>query len=201
MKYKKHFFPSILLIAGCFLFSSVKAQNVDINILKNINPYNPSSSLWKAATNSAYPLSVAAPLTMLSVGYLNHNKELQHKGWTVVGALAINTVVVEALKYSVNRPRPYEQYVFIHPYDASEKGKSFPSGHTSTAFATATALSLECKKWYVVVPAYTWASLVGYARLYQGEHYPSDVLAGAVIGAGSAWLSHWLTHKYFAKRK
>jgi undecaprenyl-diphosphatase len=46
-----------------------------------------------------------------------------------------------------------------------------------------------------VVPAYGWAAMVGYSRLYLGEHYPSDVIAGAAIGAGSAFLSEWLTKK------
>ena len=68
------------------------------------------------------------------------------------------------------------------------------------AFATATTLTLECKKWYVAVPAYAWAAGVGYSRMYLGEHYPSDVIAGAVVGAGSAWLSHWATQKLFHKK-
>jgi undecaprenyl-diphosphatase len=53
----------------------------------------------------------------------------------------------------------------------------------------------------VVVPAYAWAAGVGYSRMYLGQHYPTDVLAGAAIGIGSAYLSNWLNKKYFAKHK
>ena len=183
-----------LLLGGTNLF----AQSGEVNLLHDINPTNPSSKVWQLATSSAYPVAVGVPAGMLVVGYINHDKNLQLKGWKIVGALAVNTVIAEGLKYAVNRERPYQQYpLLIHPYDASEKGQSFPSGHTSEAFAMAASLSIECKKWYVVVPAYTYAAAVGYSRLYLGEHYPTDVLAGAAIGVGSAYLSHWLAKKVF----
>jgi undecaprenyl-diphosphatase len=58
-------------------------------------------------------------------------------------------------------------------------------------------MSIQYKKWYVVVPAFAWAGSVGYSRLYLGEHYPTDVFAGAAIGIGSAYLSEWLNKKLF----
>ena len=57
---------------------------------------------------------------------------------------------------------------------------------------------------WVKITAFTWASAIAYSRLYLGEHYPSDVVAGALIGAGSAYLSNkaqaWLIQQH-RKRK
>lgn len=187
---------------GCFfLLQQNIAQNLEVDLLKNINSQTHSSDYWKTMNASVYPISIASPLTILSIGYLKKDKQLQQQGWQNLGALVINTVVTQGLKYGINRERPYEKYpTVIYPYQI-DNDPSFPSGHTSTAFTTATSLSINFKKWYVVVPAYAWAASVGYARMYLGEHYPTDVLAGAVIGTGSAFLSNWLTKKYFQRKK
>ncbi len=61
-------------------------------------------------------------------------------------------------------------------------------------------LTLQCPKWYVIVPAYAWAGAVGYSRLWLGMHYPSDVAVGALVGAASAYVSYkgmqWLHHRH-----
>ena len=183
---------------GCFSFCiTVSAQTTEVKVLERINPTHPDAFIMKAFTKSAYPVSVAYPVAMLATGFLEQNKNLQKGGWEAVGTLAINTAVTIGMKYTINRSRPYEKYPqLIHPY-VIETDPSFPSGHTSTAFATATTMSIQFKRWYVVVPAFAWATGVGYSRLYLGEHYPTDVAAGAVVGAGSAWLSHWLNKKIF----
>ncbi len=190
-----------VLVVLLFISVSAHTQNWDINLLNDINPQNPSSGYWQKTSSSTYAIGVGVPATQLIVGFIRHDKKLQKQGWETVGGLAINTIITQGLKYTINRERPYDKYpLLINPYQI-ENDKSFPSGHTSTAFSLATSLAIQYKKWYVVVPAYAWASSVGYSRLYLGEHYPTDVLAGAVIGAGSAWLSHYLNKKYFSKKK
>jgi membrane-associated phospholipid phosphatase len=198
MKLRKHIYKSILLIIGCFsFFVQAQAQNWDINLLKGINPQYPTSSIMKDFTNSSYPLGVATPLSLLAAGYIKKDKQLQHKGWEALGSIAIAAVITEGLKATVNRDRPYVKYpTSVFPKER-EGTASFPSGHASVAFATATTLTLEFKKWYVAVPAYAWAAGVSYSRLYLGEHYPTDIIGSAVAGCGSAVLSHWLSKKIF----
>jgi undecaprenyl-diphosphatase len=121
----------------------------------------------------------------------------------MTGAFVLSSVITQVTKNIVKRERPFDKYSFIVKR-SSGGGYSFPSGHTSAAFTTATSLSLLFPKWYVVVPAYLWAGSVGYARMYQGVHYPSDVLAGALVGAGSAWLGwkvqKWMDHIHHTKK-
>lgn len=200
MTYNQKLF-SILFIVGCFFFNRVNAQNNELELLDKINPYNPNSSFQINITNSVYPISIASPIALLTTGYISKNKSLQRKGWENVGTIAINSAITVGLKKIINRQRPYIEYpASIFPY-SRKTDASFPSGHTSTAFATATSLSINLKKWYVVIPAYAWATSVGYSRLYLGEHYPTDVLAGAAIGIGSAYLSNWINKKYFNQKK
>lgn len=190
---------SVFILLFVFQLNSF-AQNLDIDILKNINQ-NRNQKLDKSLnffSKSVYPVSLAAPLSMIGAGLIQKDKNLQRQGLTSLTSLTVSMGTTYVLKKIIARERPYEKYPFITPYYI-ENDPSFPSGHTTAAFSTATSLSLTFKKWYVVVPAYTWASTVAYSRLHLGVHYPSDVLAGAVIGAGSAWICYkanrWLQRK------
>jgi Membrane-associated phospholipid phosphatase len=177
------------------------AQNPDINLLRSIN-LNRNVSLDKSfnfVTNTAAPVSFGVPATLWIIGVTSHNDQLVQQG-VVSGSAAVLSLAVSYLaKYTIQRKRPYETYPDIQAF-STDKTPSFPSNHTSVAFASATYFSLAYPKWYVIVPSYTWASAVGYSRLHLGEHYPSDVLAGALIGAGSAFLCYklnkWIVKQY-----
>lgn len=92
-------------------------------------------------------------------------------GWTTYVAKSI-----------VQRPRPgvtHDDVNFVDGYKVADY-RSFPSGHTTGAFAIATVLSGQYPEYAPYF--YTYASLVGISRIYVGVHYPSDVLAGAALG-------------------
>jgi membrane-associated phospholipid phosphatase len=185
--------------------TAVQAQNADINLLKSINNNESSfkNSFFKADAQSVTIINIAAPAALFIAGELKHNKQLKKDALYMTGAFVLSSVITQATKRIVKRERPFDKYSFIVKR-SSGSGYSFPSGHTSAAFTTATSLSLLFPKWYVVVPAFLWAGSVGYARMYQGVHYPSDVLTGALVGAGSAWLGwkvqKWMDHKHHTKK-
>ncbi|MBN8720655.1 MAG: phosphatase PAP2 family protein [Sediminibacterium magnilacihabitans] len=201
MKQPSLMIKSILLIVGCFSFiQSFSQASWEVDMLRSINHNPPSSDFWKGISSTTKPLAIAAPLGMAAVALFNKDKQLAQKAYEVAGSLVIATITAQGLKVIVNRPRPYATYTGIYP-DVVETDKSFPSGHVSTAFSTAASVSIQCKKWYVTVPLYAWATGVGYSRMYLGQHYPSDVIAGAAVGIGSAYLAHWLNQKFFQKKK
>jgi len=201
MRFKK--FNHIIIF--CVVFQCVTtagvSQNVDIDILRSLNPENPQAAFWKGVSSSYLWVSGTATFGTLAYGLIKKDTQMQHNAAETILALGIDVVATEVLKRVVNRTRPQYDYPNDVYVISTTQGQSFPSGHTSVAFATATSFSLQYKKWYVVVPAYLWAGCVGYSRMYLGKHYPSDVLGGALVGAGSSLLSHWLNKKYFRKNK
>jgi undecaprenyl-diphosphatase len=168
----------------------------DIHLLRYIyTPFDrPSDNVFRFISNTTSSVVVGIPAGMVTIGLITHNDQAVRNGIVTLTASALNFGITEALKYTFKRNRPFIPYIDIQP-KAPGKSFSFPSGHSSSAFATATSLSLDYPKWYVIVPAYTWATSVAYSRLDLGVHYPSDVLAGAVVGAGCAYLTHVVNEK------
>lgn len=107
----------------------------------------------------------------------------------IVSVIAAYIVVDLVLKPLVCRERPFsvEDFQLLIPPPDSW---SFPSGHTASAFAGATAVLIHSRRWGCVAMAY--AFLVGLSRMYLCVHWPTDVLAGAVIGIFVAVVAVWV---------
>ena len=101
----------------------------------------------------------------------------------IIGALFTNVW----LKVVIARPRPYSDesgimhQIWLTMGQHMESDKSFPSGHTTSAFACMTPLFFAKKK-PVAISAFLFAFLMGVSRIYLAVHYPSDVLAGMIVG-------------------
>jgi membrane-associated phospholipid phosphatase len=181
---------SVLILVLSSVFSGVQAQNIDIDLLRSINHHRPTGldGSCQLISNTVTPFSIALPASLLLVGKLRSDKPMfangLKSGVAIVAAVSMSTV----LKYGIHRERPYSRYPDIEKL-SDDSTPSFPSGHTTSAFCTATSLSLMYPKWYVIVPSYSWAVAVGYSRMHMGMHYPSDVLMGAIIGTASSFLS------------
>jgi len=190
----------MLLTFFFFTLNDLQAQSVsELNTLRRINPDNPNSAIWNNLSNTSKYISVGVPVAYFAAGLIHNNKELKQKAVYTAAAILLNTASTTLLKNVVKRERPYHTFTRIFP-DKIKSEYAFPSGHTSSAFATATSLTISTKKWYVAVPAFAWSASVGYSRMYLGQHYPSDVIMGALVGSSSAIICHWAS-KQLAKRK
>jgi len=136
-------------------------------------------------TNTYRYGDIGIPAGLFIGGVLDHNQAMRENSAFVASSTAMSYGLEFLIKHIARRRRPFQQNSNLMPvYRAG--GYSFPSGHASSTFATATALSMAYPKWYVIAPAFLWAGSVSYSRMYLGEHYPTDVAAGATLGVGSA---------------
>ena len=114
---------------------------------------------------------------------------LPSAGLAALLAFGVASMVTGLIKGAVERERPFQADPGIEAL-GDPSGYSFPSAHTSTAFAAAMAVAIVCPRlrW----PALGLAALIGLSRMYMGVHYGIDVAAGVAlgigIGAGCGWL-------------
>lgn len=196
MRIPRHFW-----LVTAFLLTFLPAQGLDHGLLKHINTGRNSGldGLMKGISFSVYPVTAITPLSIWTSGVIIiPDSALRCKGFRAGVTTGISIGITLGLKYLVGRDRPYVTWQDLDPAD-HEPDPSFPSGHTTAAFATATGLTMTFPKWYVAVPAYSWAALVGYSRMHLGVHYPTDVLTGALIGTATGFLcfkaNQWLARK------
>ena len=114
------------------------------------------------------------------------NRDVKTLGILLLVALWLAHIVGPAVKQMVARPRPFLVYPDIKAL-VQTHGYSFPSGHAVYAFTCASLVCAFIKRHYVF---YLFAFLVAFSRVYLGVHFPSDVLAGALIGIMIGWVTY-----------
>lgn len=139
--------------------------------------------LSHAANHGRLWLGTAAGLGLVG-GPAGRRAALRGLGSLALASFTVNTLV----KWSARRPRPLLEGVpTIRRLARQPHTTSFPSGHSASAAAFATAVALESRRYGLLVAPV--AAAVAFSRVYVGVHYPGDVLAGAAIGAGAAALT------------
>jgi len=148
---------------------------------------------------------------LYAIGKIGGHKDVADLGWHGTEAVLLATGITNILKGTLGRARPYvtgdtnpRNFSFLRGFgrgipSQNAQGvlygngdfQSFPSGHTSTAFAAASAVTSEARRvwpksvWYVAPVMYGGATLVGLSRMYHNNHWASDVALGAAIGTFS----------------
>jgi membrane-associated phospholipid phosphatase len=189
----------LILIIAFFYSSDLAAQfrtdslkhapsTFDERLFWDINHLSDTSSALDktmlVASNSVLPLAIATPISFMAYGIGKHDAQATYDGFTIGAATATTIVFQELLvKQLVRRERPFRVIEDTRWIDSGVHGFSFPSSHSAISFGLATALSLRYPYWYVVAPSYLYAAIVTFSRPYLGVHFPTDILAGAIIGS------------------
>ena len=158
-------------------------------------------SLKNAAINVQYvadPGSIVIGVSMYAVGRIAKWRDLADLGLHGTEAVAISGAATALIKDLAGRARPYvsrdtnaHDFSFGRGIGHGGGYQSFPSGHTSAAFAAASVVTSESQRWWptgtrVVAPLmYGGATLVGLSRMYNNAHWASDVMFGAALGTFS----------------
>ncbi len=137
----------------------------------------PLTFVFKTASRLGdWPLWAAVGLCVMLLGGPQGRLSLMAGGLAVV----LSVIVFKLLKHRIGRPRPFESWEQLPCLLAPPDKFSFPSGHTMTAFAIYGAFSVLLPGVaLLILPA---AVLIALSRIFLGVHYPSDVLAGGLLG-------------------
>ena len=172
-------------------------QNIDNSILLFIKN-NMHSYIMDKAMVTITSLGNGGVVWIIIAVLLIINKKYRKIGFIVLGALTISAVLGEGiLKHLIQRIRPCADIPAINMLITKPLSYSFPSGHSASSFAGAAVLSNYFKKYKFVF--FGLAFLIAFSRLYLYVHYPTDVLAGIILGLlcskVSIILSQYITER------
>lgn len=162
--------PETLRLLGAGSATAFAAHQWDRQGIEEAQEHFRPSMFTAGNVGGGFLLQTGASLAAYSIGRFTGNETIASVGADLVRAQALSQGVVQAAKFATRRARP----------DGSDR-YSLPSGHTASAFATATVLQ-EHFGWKIGLPAYGFGAYVAASRMSANKHHLSDVLLGATIG-------------------
>ena len=192
-----------VLTTGAFILAAAIASPFDGSFAREAQEtewQHPSTVRRTAAffRELGDPGTVVLSLGAYGTGVLLHNRTVADVGLHATRAIVTSALLTSVLKGAFGRARPYAvgdsmpgSFGVGRGFGGGGQYQSFPSGHTTAAFAVAAVLSGESRhRWprrarYIVPIAYAAAALVGASRVYNDKHWMSDVMLGAGVGTVS----------------
>lgn len=200
------------LYAGAFVAGALALAPVDRELARSIQGAGPQANdlLRGSATGFrvlGHPGSITLSGALYLVGRAADRPSVADLGLHTAEAILFGQVFTVAGKTLAGRARPSRDPDNTTNFSlgrgwGDDDYQSFPSGHTSAAFAAAAAATGEIGRWWprYRVPAgialYGGATLVGISRMYNNKHWASDVIAGAAVGTFSGWKVVSYTHAH-----
>lgn len=162
------------LILGVFLPAAAVAATWDGYGIEESQEHLPRPAFEAGNIGGSFLVQTGLAVGTWAAGSWSGNARMTEVGGDLLRSQITSQVLVQGLKFATQRARP----------DGSNT-QSFPSGHTASAFATATVLERHFG-WKAGLPAYGFAAYVGLARMSANKHHASDVIMGAALGIASA---------------
>lgn len=175
--------------------TEIKTVILDVQLFHFFNSFAGQSRIFDAlavflARYFQYPLIIIFLLFLYFSGYARPEK-LRIFLITAVSSIVARFGITEIIRFFYHRPRPFLTFSVYQLL--SSDNWSFPSGHSAFFFAMATAVYFYNKKWGIGF--FIAATLMNMSRVAAGIHYPSDILGGAIIGAGIAYATFYFIEK------
>ena len=186
-KTKQWIAPAALFTVGSSFAAIPSLRKIESNIYDGFNPKRKFTHI----DDYTQYLPALVVFTLDAAGLKGRNKPQQQLLLYALGNVTA-AVIVQPMKRIVQRERPN-----------SSDFRSFPSGHTSTAFVAAEFLHQEYGHYspWISIAGYATATATGYLRLYNNQHWLGDVLAGAAIGMASTKFIYWINREIKNKKK
>lgn len=191
------FTPGDALLAGGILLSARFVHKLDASYMRRLQDSSTQANrrlqlLAKTVRVTVAPGAYIIGGSLYAAGRFSKDERLAALGLHGVESLVVGEVIGTAIKSVTGRARPYvngnpDDYQFGRGFSSGDY-KSFPSGHTVSAFAAAAAVTSETsawapdRRWIVGSVMFSGAAIVGISRMYNNQHWASDVIVGAGIG-------------------
>ena len=165
-------FPLSGITAGLFV--------TDRDFSKHISQNPTTISHYKTISDAGVGALVGGGAGLWLLGHISHNEHMQETGFLAGEAAANSLAMVELMKYSFERQRPFEGTGNGSFFQGG--GTSFPSEHAAAAWSIAGVIAHEYPGTLTKIAVYSLASLVDISRVRARQHFPSDVVVGSIIG-------------------